>query len=106
MVPRPKGRVRKLTRDARTPEIEHAARLHKRWSDFEAGTLHSASVVVDSPERIGRVVSIAYRSDKWSGRSQDYEHEVESRRVQLHRLGDVYRITGGGLSVTPAGITG
>lgn len=55
----------------------------RRWSEFEVdgALLLDAS---DAPLKhyIGRAVSIAYRSDKWTGKAVDYVHKFESEIFQ------------------------
>jgi hypothetical protein len=105
LVPAPGGRSRKLTDAQRTKDVESAARVVKRWSDFEAGTVTAAKVSLGKEKLRGRVVSIGYRSDKWSGKAENYEHECEGP-MRLRQFGTVYVISGGGLRITPSGIQG
>jgi hypothetical protein len=67
--------------------------------------MHLQAVRLKEQVSKGRVVSIAYRSDKWTGTLKDYEHECKSR-IQLYQAGDVYVISGGKLRVAPSGIQG
>lgn len=100
LVPAPKGRKQKLQ-----PSQADVAQVFKNWTQFEASGVKPQQVRLGEPEYLGRVVTIGYRSDKWDGTPRDYEHLFE-RPPRLTRLGDVYRISGGGLRVTPRGVVG
>jgi hypothetical protein len=100
IVPRPDGRRRKLT-----PEVAEGAKVFRAWADFEPVGFNASTVTVGRPVRRGRVASIAYRSEKWSGKPQDYQHDCGGG-ISLRQVGDVYVISGGDLSVTPSGIQG
>jgi hypothetical protein len=80
--------------------------VYGKWHDLEPiGATEGLVTVSDEPVFKGLVSSIGYRSDKWSGEFEDYEH-VFRRRPRLFRAGDVYRISGGALRVTARGIVG
>jgi hypothetical protein len=92
---------------AKSPDqVKRAAKLFESWSGLEAGTVNEGRPRLGpTVERLGRIKSIGYRSNKWTGKSQDYQHEYESAPV-LVRSGEVYRVSGGKQRVTPRGIVG
>lgn len=85
-----------------------AAQLRETWSQLEADeVLTSDGQLGKKDVRLGRVTNIGYRSDKWSGKKQDYTHDTDQRvRPVLVVSGDVYRVSGGKLRVKPEGLTG
>jgi hypothetical protein len=106
LVPAPRGRGEKLAGASLPADLKAAAKVHKRWSDFEPERAARAGVRLGEPRERGVAVSIGYRSDKWTGNAEDYEHAFESGRTRVRQLGDVYLISGGGITVTPAGVKG
>ncbi|WP_224371106.1 hypothetical protein [Hyalangium versicolor] len=104
LVPAPKAAPGPLAGPAKRA-LKGVARAYKRWSEFEAANVTPATVELGATEDRGCVASIAYRSDKWSGRAEDYEHDFKGR-PRLCCVGSVYVISGGGFSVTPSGIRG
>jgi hypothetical protein len=83
-----------------------AKRLREKWSALESDQVFSRKLRLGrTTEIIGRVFTIGYRSDKWTGRRRDYEHPYESP-PRLSRSGEVYRLAGGGQTVTALGIEG
>lgn len=97
--PREKGRP---LRDGEASDLADVVRL---WSQFEPTRQTLVEYRVGKTTPRGSCVSLAYRSDKWSGKPADYEHAFDypARVVQA---GDVYRLTGPRLRVTAVGITG
>lgn len=80
------------------------ARLRRAWSDMEPEEICFSQVRTGKDERLGVVTNIGYWSDKW-GKSDRYTHDSNTGAV-LTRSGNVYRIRGGKLRVTPRGIVG
>jgi hypothetical protein len=100
IVPRPRARRRKLT-----DKVAAGAEVFRSWADFEPVGFSPSTVTVSQPVRRGRVKHIAYRSEKWSGKAEDYQHDCGAG-ISLRQAGEVYVISGGDLSVTPTGIQG
>lgn len=100
LVPKPRGEERDVPSSAKG-----AVGIYRQFTDFSPSRVTLGAPRIGEPEPRGRVCSIAYRSQKWSGTPQDYEHEAEGR-LRLVELGEVFVISGGTLRVTPAGIQG
>lgn len=106
VVPAPRGPGARKGREL-TPDERGARRVFKRFNDYEPERVTAARVRLGEERERGRCASIAYRSSKWSGRPQDYEHTFEARPFpRLVQCGQVYRLTGGRIKVTAAGIVG
>lgn len=101
IVPAPRTRGRQLER-GEAKALEDVVRL---WSQFEPTRLTAAEFRLGHEKQRGVAVSIAYRSDKWTGRLEDYEHAF-NRPASVVQAGDVYRLSGPRLRVTAAGVTG
>ncbi len=97
----PKGK-----RDATPVLPEKASRLREKWvwTGADASTSARSRVPVGKDERVGRVLTIGYRSDK-DGRMKAYEHKYDVPPT-LTRSGDLYRISGGRQRIERRGITG
>ena len=91
-------------------EMKRAAKLYENFTDFEFDKPF-ALCVPDKPfKRCGRATHIVYRSDKWSGKDQDYIHEFDNAPI-VHASGSaknpkMIALTGGRIRVQPRGIVG
>jgi hypothetical protein len=92
-------------RARRTDERERAAKVYERFSQHESERVDELEVKLGPPTKRGRAATIAYRSDKWTGKSVDYEHAFDAP-PRVVQAGNVYRLAGPSLRVTAAGITG
>ena len=87
-------------------DLRDAIKLYRRWHDLTPiGATAIEVKVSDPPVFRGFVNVIGYRSDKWSGDFDNYDH-VFTSPPQIEKFGEVYRISGGALRVTAGGITG
>jgi hypothetical protein len=87
-------------------DLRAAAKLYRRWSDLvPVGATRVQVRITSSAEFRGHVNVIGYRSSKWNGSFDEYEH-IFTRPPRIERAGEVYRITGSTLRVTPGGIDG
>jgi len=86
-------------------ELREAKKLYRRWHDLVPIGATDVRLRVGPPELVGRVKTIGYRSHKWSGKFDDWQHDFR-RPPRLERAGEVYRISGGALRVTARGIEG
>lgn len=91
-------------------EDKDGAKLFERFTGFEAQDTGS---VVRSPkvsmQRIGRAVSIVYRSDKWEGKNHDYIHLFKTPptvSVDKKNRPSIVALRGGKIRVKAEGITG
>ncbi len=105
LVPKPTTRGGKLNAARAGRELKAAMRVHERWSDFTPELLTPVRVRLGAERERGRGITIGYRSTKWTGKAEDYEHQFEGAN-KVRQLGSVYLISGGGVSVTPAGVRG
>lgn len=99
--PRPKKPTR-----VSVSEFPRAAELRRAWSQLKPDeVLVARPRLGKSVVKLGRVLSIGYRSDKWTGTNDDYQHNFSAPPI-LERSGQVLRLRGGKLRVTPDGIRG
>lgn len=98
------GRPRKVHADGT------AAHVYEKWSGFEADTERDVSIPVVRLKKIGRALSIGYRSDKFEGKLKTYDHPHGAKVSVYYAKGPrgekVYAIRGGSLRVTSRGIEG
>lgn len=88
-----------------------AANMFKAFVGWEPDRAFRFTVKDFKPVHIREcdVISIAYRSSKWTGRATGYIHEFESpTKLQVDRWNkpSICRITGSKLKVKAVGITG
>lgn len=106
LLPIPKGHRGQRFPAGAGGQLGALASVFRTWSDFEP---RRASLVTTRLGREwkarGRVVRIGYRSDKWTNKPTDYEHDFKAQ-PRIAQLGTLYRISGSRLKVTAAGITG
>lgn len=87
-------------------DFRGAEKVYRLWHDLEPIGFAAASVRLGEDVYRGRVLTIGYRSDKWTGQDEDYTHSFRAPYPRLVQSGDVYRISGGALRVTARGVTG
>lgn len=83
--------------------------MFKRFTGFEPGSAFCFTVSDFSPKKLGIAVSIAYRSNKWNGRSKGYIHHFENpTKIEVDNINrpGVWRLSGSKLKVRAVGITG
>lgn len=83
-----------------------AAEMYRTWTTFDPDeVLEGRPRPGEKTVRLGIMISIGYRADKWSRKriETDYEHTYKSA-VVLSECGDVLRIRGGRQQITAAGI--
>lgn len=85
-------------------ELRQLGSVHRLWSDFEPARVARVRGSFGPWRYRGRAVRIGYRSDKWSGKPANYEHDFKGH-TRVIQSGRVYRLSGG-LAVKPSGITG
>lgn len=101
--PAPKKRRKAANPDAAV--LKTLAGVFRAWSDFEPENVDAVRLPTGGKWTFrGEVVRISYRSRKWSGRPEDWQHDFEGT-ARLVQLGNLFRISGG-FAVKPAGITG
>lgn len=101
------------TRKPKGAEASAAAKLYRKWSKFKARVALKMEASDRGPrEKIGEVIAIRYRSDKWSGEPTLYEHKFTSHNVRAYadnkrapRMIAIFDPNGRVL-VTESGITG
>lgn len=82
------------------------ADIFRVWHQFGATeVLEGSPRLASKVTRLGTMVEIGYRSDKWKQHDDDYEHTYTSG-VRLDECGDVLRLSGGQQRVTADGIKG
>lgn len=81
-----------------------AADVRRRWSEMEPGDARTTKIRTAKDQRLGVLSNIGYWSDKW-GKKEHYTHDSHSGAV-VTVSGNVYRVRGGRLRVTPRGIEG
>ena len=79
--------------------------VYRLWSGFESKNTQRTTVKLGDPVRRGRARAIGYRSDKWTGQTTDYQHDFD-HPPSVTQHGEVYRIQGAHLRVTPRGVVG
>jgi len=104
------------TRHTRKPngaEARATAKLYRKWSKFDPRVAIKMEASDRGPrEKIGEVIAIRYRSDKWTGEPTLYEHKFTSHNVRAYadnkrapRMIAIFDPNGRVL-VTESGITG
>lgn len=93
------------TKAPRGGRFDELAKVYREWSQFDSEQAFTDKVRLGPSQIRGRVRTIGYRSDKWTGRQRDYQHDF-NHPPRLTQMGDVYRIAGAGLRITPGGIVG
>jgi hypothetical protein len=86
-----------------------AARLFKRFAGWSTDWAARFEVSEFSRLAMGRAVSIAYRSSKWSGKPTGYIHTFDYKtkiEVDNKKLPGLWRLSGSKLLVKAVGITG
>ena len=103
------GKIRVRSKALGNPAGELAAviSLFREWHEFDPSTLLRVKVPGKWPTSfalLGRLVSVVYESDKWSGRKELYEHEflgdpllVSSEDGRLFILGGNYKVNNTGI---------
>ena len=88
--------------------VAEASAVFHKWTGHRREPTHTREVAVSvaRPRRLGRVVAVAYRSDKFNqGTTTDYEHKCGAR-VELVEYGDTFVVRGGTFRLTPRGLEG
>lgn len=96
--------------EKRFDKVKKSLQLYEKWHEFES----SSGSILDKPKGFlhdaGRVVSIVYQSDKWTGKKQKYIHTFKNKpKLRVNRKKStptVLSITGGKIRVKNEGITG
>lgn len=100
------------TRGPRGADARAAGRIFRRWSKFDPRVSIKMQVGDDGPRhKLGRVLVIRYRSDKWTGEPVLYEHKFTGRKFAYADKKTSPRMilimnTDGGEMVTERGIVG
>lgn len=103
LFPAPRKRRKAANPDAAV--LKTLAGVFRAWSDFEPENVDAVRLPAAGNWKFrGEVVRINYRSRKWSGKAEDWQHDFEGT-ARLVQLGNLFRISGG-FAVKPAGITG
>ncbi len=92
-------------------QLEQGVELFRKWSGFDAGSIDRRRVPAGTPRvlvKLGDLVAIGYRSDKWGGKKRDYIHETKRPHPSLFATPDGRRlvILGGAVRVRPEGLVG
>jgi len=72
-------RGRRGKRPTRNPGLEAAAATFRKWNGFDPNAVQTTRAQRAIPRtlvRLGELVSVVYRSDKWSGKPKLYEHRT------------------------------
>ena len=97
--------LRKRAGDVDEGDLSKLRNVYRLWSGFESKRAQRGTVKLGEARLRGRARAIGYRSDKWTGKQTDYQHDFDHPpRVTQH--GEVYRIKGAHLRVTPRGVVG
>lgn len=92
------------------PFIQRSENLYQKWSDFKPDGLNAHQATEKKLKQFkGEVVSVTYRSDKWTGKMVDYIHTFENKTVaHMDDFNDprMIEISGQKLRVKAEGITG
>jgi hypothetical protein len=100
------------TKGPRSADARAAGQIFRRWSKFEPRVSIKMQVGDDGPRhKLGRVLVIRYRSDKWTGEPVLYEHKFTGRKFAYADKKTAPRMilvmnTDGGEMITERGIVG
>lgn len=95
--------------DANSDQVKKAMSIYERWHDFEAVSGSVATPPRGTWKTLKRAITIIYRSDKWTGKEEDYIHDFITPpvcRVNTINRPTVLALTGGRVRVTAEGIKG
>jgi hypothetical protein len=108
---RPVSRASGARRNPRIVEVAQAAKTVRKWKDM--GPVSVATKRMRAPAalkgvaaELGKLVGVVYRSDKYDGKSKDYEHDFSNPLPSLvtdpdakglHIVGGRYKITSDGI---------
>jgi len=101
----PKPTKRKITRSI----PRSAANLFRKFAGWHPDNAWRFEIESFKPIPFGSCLSVAYRSNKWTGRSVGYIHTFENKTaisVDDQNHPSVWRMTGAKLMVESRGITG
>ena len=90
-------------------QINKAAKLYEKWSDFEMDSAKAHNVSYKPLKNIGLAYSITYKSDKWSGSKTNYIHQFGNNvtvKMDDEKKPSMIQIYGGRMKVKPEGIVG
>jgi hypothetical protein len=111
-----KRRVKKLASSRRSTrrnpagqELERAKKTFRMWHGFSPSDVQRVRMNREIPSamvKLGEVKKIVYRSSKWSGKAQDYEHTMKPPYPSLSvgASGRPLLIHGGTTRVSPRGL--
>jgi hypothetical protein len=88
-------------------DAPEGAKLYKKWSDFPA----KLALIMVAPNaklhRAGKVISLSYVSDKWTGRDKAYIHTFrQAPELYSCRQRKIHTLFSKTIKVTPDGIKG
>lgn len=108
-----KGRARRVVevRGPKAGEVNRALGLFRSWAGRDAESVEVAQLPPGSPRvlvRLGDLMGVLYRSDKWGGKARDYIHETDRPRPSLFATPDgrMLVLAGGKIRVRPEGLVG
>jgi len=105
------GRHLNPRRDRTTRQLSRAARTFRSWQDrgpiaIRTKKLRAPAPLRDAAAELGQLVAVTYRSDKYTGKTTDYEHEFSKPLPSLVTDPDAkgLHIVGGRYAITRDGI--
>jgi hypothetical protein len=103
--------VSKSGRAAANPRtaLERAKSTYRKWSELEPGQVTRVRAPARVPKamaKLGELVSVVYRSDKYDGKAKLYEHKTKRPRPVLAAdpEGRHVFIVGGNMKITADGL--
>lgn len=107
----PKRRPLKANPKRPIAALERAKKTFHKWQDrgpiaVRTRTVKAPKALRGAAAELGKLVAVTYRSDKFTGREQDYEHDFKRPLPSLVTDSDgrSLHVVGGGYSITPDGI--
>lgn len=94
-----------MKRQRREGERKGLAAVYQLFTEMPSRSVSEVEVKLGRPVSRGRCVAVGYRSDKWDRKKKDYQHDFR-KPPRVVQEGNLYRLVGPAIRVTPAGITG
>lgn len=101
------GKISQSKVSSLSRQINGAAKMFQKWSDFEAAEAMPIKASSKTPKKDGAAIHIKYVSDKWDGKKNGWMHQFETcPSVWLNDADDptFIKISGGKMKIRPEGI--
>jgi len=98
-----------VVRPSNFPAMRAAVKTYEKWAQFKAQNADPFQVTEKNIYRIGRLKSITYESDKWTGKKTLYKHDFKKMPIVKSDDGNnptAFEITGGKIVIGKRGIMG